>query len=240
MANASIRAVFLDAGKTLFHEREDRAAVYARFAMDAGGSAETESSRTAMELAFQELPHSIDGHFRFSLSWFRAFNQKVLAELQVPPPSMGKAQQRLLDHFQNPASYQLYPEVLDVLSQLHQLGLVTGIVSNWSEHLPELCRHLGIADHVHFIVASAELRAEKPDRAIFERALFRGGVPAEQTLHVGNNLEMDVRGALGAGLRAALLDREGVANGSTPDGVPVVADLSALLPLVDQPAHVEP
>ena len=91
---------------------------------------------------------------------------------------------------------------------------------------------LGLAETLDFVVTSADLRAEKPDRAIFERALFRAGAAAEESVHVGDHLERDVRGALNAGMRAILVDRDNGAGGDH-EGVPVIGDLRGVLELLD-------
>jgi len=236
MSQPIIRAVFLDAGQTLFEERRSRPAIYATVARKFGGEGDEALAAESMERAMADLPRSVEGHYRFSLAWFRAFNERVLGELSVAEGRRERAHHELVARFDNPRTFRLFNEVDRFLEQLGNMEVVVGIVSNWSERLPDLCATLGLADKVQFIVASAEIRAEKPDRAIFERALFRAGVAAEETLHVGNHFDRDVRGALGAGLRAVWLDRNASAT-SSHDGVPVVSDLMAVLPLAGQASH---
>lgn len=230
------RAVFLDAGKTLFTERRARASIYATVARKCGGHGSDEQAVASMAAVGTELPQSLDGSFRYSLAWFRVYNERVCAELGVPAARREAAHQELVRRFEDPRSFRVYREVPEVLDELAARGLVVGVVSNWSERLPVLFQALGLADKVNFIVTSADVRSEKPERAIFERALFRAGVPAEDTLHVGDHLERDVRGALNAGLRAALLSRHG-APGTSGDGIPVVRDLRAVLGLCGAPHH---
>jgi putative hydrolase of the HAD superfamily len=237
MSRTPIRAVFLDAGNTLLTERRPRAAIYATVARAHGGSGDQAETAEWMARSFAELPESLDGHYRCSLAWFRAFNERVLTACGVPPRRLARAHDALVRRFTDAKTFKLFPEVLDVLDGLSARGIFVGVVSNWSEQLPELCRALGIAERVRFVLTSAEMRSEKPDRAIFERALFRSGVPAELTLHVGDQFERDVRGALQAGLRAALMDRSGSGPLAQREGVPVLRDLRGLLALLDaQPA----
>ncbi len=113
-----------------------------------------------------------------------------------------------------------------------ELELQVGVLSNWSERLPQLFECLGLSDYVQFVIASADIRAEKPDRSAFERALFRAGVPPEETLHIGDHPTRDVQGALNAGLRVALLSRDGsVAPPS--DGVVILRTLDEVLPMLN-------
>lgn len=240
MSRSPIRAVFLDAGNTLFTERRARAAIYSTVARAHGGKAGAGDAAERMARTLAELPASLEGSFRYSLAWFRAFNERVMAACGVPKGRLAAAHAELLRRFQDPKTYKVFPEVGEALDRLAARGVFVGIVSNWSEQLPELCRSLGLADRVRFVLTSAEMRSEKPDRAIFERALFRAGVPAEQTLHVGDHFERDVRGALQAGLRAALIDRSGGEARAEREGVPVVRDLNGVLGLLDaQPAAAE-
>jgi putative hydrolase of the HAD superfamily len=89
-------------------------------------------------------------------------------------------------------------------------------------------------------VASAEIGAAKPDRAIFERALELAGADAREAWHVGDSADADVAGALAAGLRPVLLVRDADAAapvGSTaPDAsaaaAPTISSLAALPALI--------
>jgi REG-2-like HAD superfamily hydrolase len=231
MATSPIKAVFLDAGNTLFTEKKLRSAIYADIAEEFRGAANPDLSKEAMSLAYTSLPQSIDGCFRFSLGWFRFFNAMVYESLGVSTEDQEDAHQRTVAVFEDPSTYHLFEEVPEVLTTLKDMGLQIGIISNWSERLPELCAGLGIADQVDFITASAEIRSEKPDGPIYARALFRAGVPAEEALHVGDRMDRDVRGALKAGLRTAFLDRSQKYD-KTREGIPVLHNLSELLPLI--------
>ena len=53
------------------------------------------------------------------------------------------------------------------------------------------------------------MELEKPDPAIFHRALQLTNSLPEHTIHIGDSYEYDVQGANQAGLRAVLIDRNG-------------------------------
>ena len=235
MATSPIKAVFLDAGNTLFTENKLRSAIYADIAGEFGGITSPSLSKEAMSATYASLPQSIDGCFRFSLDWFRFFNAEVYEALGISAEKQEDAHQRTVEVFEDPNTYHLFEEVPEVLLALKELGLQIGIISNWSERLPELCAGLGIADQVDFITASAEIRSEKPDGPIYARALFRAGIPAEEAVHAGDRMDRDVRGALKAGLRAAFLDRSREYD-KTREGIPVIHNLSELLPLIQSVA----
>lgn len=232
MHNTNIRAVFLDAGDTLFTERTARPALYNQIAVSHGGMDDVDAMRSAMTSAIRDLPTSVEGHFRYSLAWFRAFNERAFGQCGVGDDAQAIAHEELVRHYSDPASYRVFDEVPEVLAALSERGVQVGVVSNWSEHLPDLLEALGIAESIDFAVASADLRSEKPDRAIFERALFRAGAAADEAVHVGNHFERDVRGALNAGMRAVLIDRD-LDDPSDREGVPVIGNLRDLPLLLD-------
>jgi putative hydrolase of the HAD superfamily len=118
------------------------------------------------------------------------------------------------------------------------------VVSNWDASLHERLSETGLSALVDGALASAEVGAAKPARAIFAAALELAGTAPDETWHVGDTLVADVEGARAAGLTAVLIDRGGeTGRGDTaapgmpePDerlrGVPVIASLAELLPLI--------
>lgn len=57
-------------------------------------------------------------------------------------------------------------------------------------------------EHFEFALLAEEVGASKPAPALFEAALSRSGVHAEQAVHVGDSLAHDVQGARNAGMRS--------------------------------------
>ena len=83
------------------------------------------------------------------------------------------------------------------------------MISNLRQDMGALCKRLGLDSYLDFAVTSAEAGAEKPHAPVFEAALKRAGVRAEEALHVGDQYGADVLGARAVGMAAVLLDREG-------------------------------
>jgi putative hydrolase of the HAD superfamily len=105
------------------------------------------------------------------------------------------------------------------------------VVSNWDVSLHEMLRTTGLAALVDGAISSAEAGARKPAAEVFRRAVaLAPGAGAFPPLHAGDSLELDVAGALAAGLRAVLVARDGVPDG-VPDGVAVLASLDGLAAL---------
>lgn len=68
---------------------------------------------------------------------------------------------------------------------------------------------IGLMHVFRFQLGAREHGRAKPDPSIFHAACERLGVPPDEVLHVGDDIEMDVLGAHRAGLRACWINRAG-------------------------------
>ncbi len=101
----------------------------------------------------------------------------------------------------------LFPDVIDGLDRLRSHGLTVSVISNMNTTGERLCDDLGLTGHVDFAITSGEIGFEKPDPRIFEAALARANVTADQAALVGDQLESDIYGAEAVGMRPILMDR---------------------------------
>jgi HAD superfamily hydrolase (TIGR01549 family) len=104
---------------------------------------------------------------------------------------------------------QLFDDVLPLLTELRERGIVTAIISNNDRALGPICQELGLDGHIEFGLSSWEIGFEKPDPHIFREALRLAKVSAGEALHVGDQYHSDVVGALAVGIMPLLLDRFG-------------------------------
>jgi len=103
-----------------------------------------------------------------------------------------------------------YEDVPPTLSRLRQQGLKLGLVSNLDCTLEEFCRELEVKSFFDFTLISYEVGIEKPRPEIFRLALRLAQVEPGEAIHVGDQYLADVVGAKRAGIKALLLDREGL------------------------------
>lgn len=103
----------------------------------------------------------------------------------------------------------------------------TGILTNGDDALQRRkAGAIGLDDRVDAIIVSGGVGARKPDAGIFEAA--RDRLTADQYLHVGDDREADVGGALAAGWEAVHVDRA-----ASPDNpVATVTDMSRIADLL--------
>jgi HAD superfamily hydrolase (TIGR01509 family) len=103
----------------------------------------------------------------------------------------------------DPSSWTPYPDTAEVLKGLHQQGIKTAVVSNIAFDVRPAFQAIGA--YVDEFVLSFEVGAIKPDAAIFETALTRLGVAAEDAVMVGDSDEAD-GGARAIGCGFILVD----------------------------------
>ena len=221
-----IRAVLFDAVGTLIELREPVGESYARTARRHG----VEISPWRVEDAFRRVlaqappmvfPDAAAGDVpaRERDWWREAVRSTFLA---ADPTRRFRDFEacflELWQHFSGPGAWTARQGAGALLERLQSTGLRTAVVSNFDTRLPRLLEALGLADLFDAVVLPAQVRAQKPDRAIFAFALNQLGVSAAEALFVGDDAGRDLAGARSAGLRAldvaslATLDALDIAN----------------------------
>ncbi len=105
-------------------------------------------------------------------------------------------------------NFTLYEDALPALAELRRHDLSIGLVSNGQRDLEEFVQHHAL--DVDATVGSKSHGRIKPDPSIFEAALEALQVEAGETAMVGDSYEDDIAGARALGMRAILLDRDGL------------------------------
>ncbi|MBO4264686.1 MAG: HAD family hydrolase [Clostridia bacterium] len=95
---------------------------------------------------------------------------------------------------------------LETLEKLKKDGYLLGVVSNgYTELQKKKMRNAGLFDYFDEILISEEAGCQKPDKRIFESMAKKLGILPSEALMVGDRYEIDVLGALGAGMRACYM-----------------------------------
>jgi HAD superfamily hydrolase (TIGR01549 family) len=120
-------------------------------------------------------------------------------------------------------NFELYEDVPPVLRELRRHGLLLGLLSNTGRgRLEQLVD--GFSLDVDAVLSSGAHGKTKPSPTIFTAVLELLGVEAAEAAMVGDTVVDDVEGARALGMRAFLVDREGV----HPDREDAIPDLYAL------------
>ena len=124
----------------------------------------------------------------------------------------------------------LYDDVIPVFNSLNQLGLNLGIISNMDQNIKSLLLKLDINQFIDVAVTSRDAGVAKPNPGIFQYALTQASVSPAKALHIGDDLEGDVVGAINSNMKAILLDRDERDNKNLE--IPVISSLEDLPGLV--------
>ncbi|MFQ5515042.1 MAG: HAD family hydrolase [Myxococcota bacterium] len=210
---AELRAVFIDAGNTLF-------------AMDYALMSET-LEELGVHLAPGVLQRAeaaarpavssrvAAGRSTESSELFRFYMQELLSH------ALGEAHElpdglleRWVARLQAPdARARLWTRVprgtREWLRTLRAAQLRLAVVSNSDGTIEDALRRTNLREYVDHVVDSGTVGFEKPDPRIFRHALERVRVEPGEALHVGDLYAVDVLGARAAGVHALLLDPHG-------------------------------
>jgi putative hydrolase of the HAD superfamily len=117
------------------------------------------------------------------------------------------------------AAWSLFPDTVPVLDLL-AADYRHAVLSNSSfDHQDRKLRTLGVRDRFEVLLCAAELGVSKPDAAAFLAACEAMGLPPHEVVYVGNEPDIDARGAVEAGLAGVWLDRRG--RGGRPELVSI-------------------
>ena len=149
---------------------------------------------------------SLFGKMKCEEYWNR-WNSLVLKHLGVAKHrELGRIVQSKWFDFLN---CTLHPEVEEVLSELKRRKLKIGVISTaYEEEINNILEKVGLGSSVFNIKVGVDTtRNRKPNPVVFKYAIDKLGVKPEETVFVGDNVEVDYKGAENVGMHALLIDR---------------------------------
>jgi FMN phosphatase YigB (HAD superfamily) len=117
------------------------------------------------------------------------------------------------------------------LSETYRIALISNTGETSGKILRELLLRDGLLSYFAHCSFSDEVGGFKPDALIFSHTLSCLGVEPSEAVHVGNEVASDVNGAIGAGLKAVLVNYSRTSYVASDD-YEVVEDLLALSELL--------
>ncbi|MEI7029909.1 HAD family hydrolase [Streptomyces pratensis] len=113
------------------------------------------------------------------------------------------------------AAWALFPDVLTALDRLapdYRHGILSNAAAHHQHHK---LTALGVRDRFESMVCAAELGTAKPEAGAFHAACEALALEPHEVAYVGDEPDIDARGAVAAGLTGIWLDRRG--RGGRPD-----------------------
>lgn len=127
-----------------------------------------------------------------------------------------------------PTKTNLFPYCIEILDYLKQKGYPIHLITNGFEKTQHMkIRNSGIDHYFQEMITSEQAGIMKPHAAIFEYALKTTGAKASDSIMIGDTLEVDILGALNAGIDAAYV-HAAVPEGSKVKPTYILKDLGEL------------
>jgi putative hydrolase of the HAD superfamily len=228
-----VHAVFFDVDFTLIYpgptfRGEGYQAFCARYGMSVDATKFTHAVASAAPL--------LDGPEAYDAEIFVAYTRHIIEQMGGAGLGVDACAREIYAEWAACQHFELYDEVPRVLRELVSRGTRIGLISNSHRCLASFQSHFELQGLIAASVSSSEHGFMKPHPSIFAAALQRVNVAPGDALMVGDSVRQDVDGALGAGMRAALLHRADAVHPDerrlTARGVPVIKSLDDLASLL--------
>jgi putative hydrolase of the HAD superfamily len=226
-----LRAVFFDVDFTLIYPGPTfQAEGYRRACAEHGIIVDPErfdAATAASSFILDEVEEQIYSH-----DLFVHYTASIIEQMGGRGEQVIEVARQIYEQWSVNHHFEMYEDVAPVLTALSRSGLTVGAISNSHRSLDAFCEHFSLRGLITVSVSSAEHGYMKPHRSIFDTALAKAGVAAEDAMMVGDSVRHDIEGALAAGMRAVLLRRSGEVPAQLPAGLPVITTLTDLPPLL--------
>jgi putative hydrolase of the HAD superfamily len=145
------------------------------------------------------------------LKWRRMW--RTLMEFRLADEELSKAMgYRFLEIL--PTKTQLFPHTKEILQYLKERNYKLHLITNGFEKTQwNKLRHGNIDHYFSEVITSETSQSTKPDKAIFEYAINKAKATLSESIMIGDNLEADIKGSLGAGMDAVFVNH---INDNTP------------------------
>ena len=173
-----MKMLFFDVGYTLVNED----AVWLRRCKD---QAATEEAKK-LGISAEDMYHEIEKATIEGLPQFRTVIERFKFSHMMPY------------HHELETMYEDAPQVLKVLSEKYELG----VIANQSDGLRERLQSFGLLQYFKYVISSWDVKVMKPDIRIFEHALKAANCQPQDAVMIGDRIDNDTAPAQSLGMKA--------------------------------------
>jgi len=105
----------------------------------------------------------------------------------------------------------LFPHTLEILGYLRDKGYILHLITNGFEKTQHAkLRHAGLTPYFTEVITSEGSNSLKPHKEIFDYALLRAGAEHQESIMLGDSLDVDIQGAINAGIDQVYVNHLGL------------------------------
>jgi len=217
---SDVTAVVLDIDGTLYSLTHGVGSIYHKVLRAQG----LESDRIALEAAVRHVWSAFRDTYLNVAEGYRTthererevwceFVQRVCEAANLPFGSDPSVVASIYSAFASRAYRRVEAGATEFLRQAQERGLVLVAASNNDSRSKVTLKELGLDSYLSDIVVAGDLGWKKPSPNFYTTLAQRIGMEPSKILHVGNDRELDVDAARGAGFEAVLYAPQGQASG---------------------------
>ena len=217
-SNHSIKAIFFDLDGTLHHNVPSAYQILNAYLIEHGISVDPKNHVKALRWEYSywasspDLRDDIIAHSMDTDQFWTEYTKRRLLALDLSLEQSTEFAPKVSRHMgENYKPKSVVPEdVRRALSELKQAGYVMAVISNRDRPFQDVLDSHDLSEFFDFSLAGGEVDIYKPEPGIFEHALQRVNLTAQETVYVGDNYFADVIGSRRAGLKPVLYDPDGI------------------------------
>jgi putative hydrolase of the HAD superfamily len=221
-----IRAVFFDVGNTLIRPFPSVGEIYSRIASRHAMMLDAAAVNASFKQAFLLHTTSALTDEKYEKQWWKSLVWETIHPL-CSVKNFDSFFDELFEYFIRAEAWEIYTDVRPSLNMLTTKGITLGIISNWDSRLIPLLENLKLIEYFQVLAVSVFVGCAKPDPAIFSYALQKANITPAEVLHVGDSLELDIKGAMRCGIHPLRIDRKD--QSSDKSTCPVIHSLDGIL-----------
>jgi putative hydrolase of the HAD superfamily len=111
----------------------------------------------------------------------------------------------------------LFPYTIEILEYLKDKGYDLHLITNGFENTQHTkLRNAGLSGYFGQVITSEGSNSLKPHKEIFDYAFRKTGANPAESIMLGDSIEVDIQGAINAGIDQVYIDHLGIAPAITP------------------------
>ena len=215
LTNTLPKVIFLDAMGTIFDLKSSVGEIYQQYALKYGVKADAQLLNNAFVHSFKSAPNlaftptELKTIEQQEFDWWKNVVKATFFQLSLLKEFSDFTDffAEIYTYFATEEPWSVFPDVFPSLQKWKNQRIQLGVISNFDSRLNKILKVLDLEQFFTSITISSMVGFAKPDQNIFNVALKKHQVTAQQAWHIGDNLIKDYQGAKNAGIKAFWLNR---------------------------------